>query len=436
MRLRPDRPFNPASFPVYYGWILLPIAVMGVLMSMPGQTAGFSAFTESILAFTGFTRTQLSLYYMIGTISSGFILPLMGKLLDRWGSRNMIIFASVMLGITLFWLSWMDRIASLFPMVSSGVTYTILMVIGIFCLRFFGQGLLPMSSNTMVGKWFDRKRGRAVAIMGVVNTLAFSATPAVMAALVSALAWNGAWRLLAGITGIGMALIGWAFFRDTPEACGLQVDGETLEHLDGENKKAEITGATVSDAIRFRTFWAIMLVLGTGSLVITGITFHIQAIGVQAGMTLQKAVAIFIPVSFIAIPVSFISAMLTERIHVRILVSLMAFSQLLAYLSISMLHTSYGYILTIIGLGFSNGLTGTIQTAVVAKIFGRKYLGSINGVVISVMVIGSAIGPVFISAVNDIVGSLRTGVTIMGILPVISLILSYKMPEHIDHASA
>ena len=49
MKLKPDSPFDPKSFSVYYGWILLPVAVVGVLMSMPGQTAGFSAFTEPLL---------------------------------------------------------------------------------------------------------------------------------------------------------------------------------------------------------------------------------------------------------------------------------------------------------------------------------------------------------------------------------------------------
>ncbi len=428
MKLRVDRPVNPASFSFYYGWFLVPIAVFAVLMSTPGQTAGFSAFTESILSFTGFTRTQLSLYYMIGTILSGFIMPVMGGFLDRWGSRKMIIFASIMLGFSLWWLSYMDKIVSFFPGIPTGVSYTVLMILGIFSLRFFGQGLLPMTANTMVGKWFDQKRGRAIAIMGVINTMVFSATPAIMAALVLRLEWNGTWRLLAVIVGLGMTLLGWAFFRDTPEACGLSVDGIDEGHHEFKGNQV-VTGASVKEAITYRSFWAILLVLGTASLVNTGMTFHIQALGFEVGMTVQKAVAIFIPISFIAVPMSFFSAILTEKIHVRILVALMAFSQLVGYCSIFFLNTPLGYFITIVALGVGNGLFGTILTAVVPKIFGRKHLGSINGIVSSVTVIASALGPIFLSGMNDILGSLRIGVTIMSILPVITLILSYKMPE-------
>jgi MFS transporter, OFA family, oxalate/formate antiporter len=430
MKLRPDKPFDPGSFKIYYGWILIPFAVIGVLMSMPGQTAGFSAFTESILKFTGFTRTRLSFLYMIGTISSGFLIPVMGTVLDNWGSRKMMIFASVLLGISLLWLSFIDRIVLAITVVSSPVVYTVLMVLGIFCLRFFGQGLLPMASNTMVAKWFDRKRGRAIAFMGVINAVAFSATPVVMAAVVYKLSWNGAWRLLALVCGIGMTLIAWLFFRDTPESCGLEVDGEKTVHELGDSASSdEVTGVTRGRAIRSRSFWAIALVMSSSSLVLTGLTFHIQEIGVQAGLTVSKAVAIFIPVSFIAIPVSFTSAILTEKIHVRILVTIMAVGQLIAFCAIFYLNTELGYLITIIALGLVNGLFGTVYTAVTPKIFGRRHLGSITGILSSAMIIASALGPIFLSMVNDIVGSLRLGITIMSILPLITIFLSIRMPE-------
>ena len=113
MKMSPFKPINPQSFRIYYGWILLPMAVLGVLMSIPGQTAGFSAFTEPLLEISHFSRTLLSFLYLIGTITSGFLLPLMGILLDRWGSRKMMMLASLMLGISLFWLSYLDKIAAI-----------------------------------------------------------------------------------------------------------------------------------------------------------------------------------------------------------------------------------------------------------------------------------------------------------------------------------
>jgi MFS transporter, OFA family, oxalate/formate antiporter len=445
MKLSPFRPINPKSFRIYYGWVLLPMAILGVLLSMPGQTAGFSAFTEPLLEISNFSRTLLSLLYLIGTIVSGFLLPLMGVLIDRWGSRKMMMFASVMLGFSLFWLSYIDKIAALFPS-QPILIYLILITFGIFSLRFFGQGLLPITANTMVGKWFDKKRGRAFAFMGVFNSIAFSAAPAVLAAFVVRFEWNGAWRILSIAVGLGLGLVSWVFYRNTPEECGLAVDG--LSSPSGNEKKTEeikvldesykvdklkdVFGLTRRQAVRTRSFWAIVLALSTTAIVGTGLTFHIQAFGMQAGLSLAKAVAIFIPVSFIAVPISFLASILTERVHARWFVFLMALTQLVAYIAIFFLHTTIGYILTIIFLGVSNGLMGPIQSAVIPKIFGRHYLGSLNGLITSIMVIMSALGPMFLSTVNDITGSLRLGVTLLSVLPVITLILSFKMPEKFD----
>jgi sugar phosphate permease len=415
------------------------LAIIGILMSMPGQTAGFSAFTEPLIRITGFSRTQLSTYYLVGTVASGFLLPLMGSLLDSWGARKMMMFSSLMLGLSLLWLSYLDIIVERISWISSGLLYSVLLIFGIFSLRFFGQGLLTMTSNTMIGKWFDTKRGRAMALLGVANSFAFSVTPAVMAAVVGALAWNGAWKLLAAIVGIGMTILAFLFFRDTPESCQLPVDGVDVETATHEQRERIRTGAlyglTRHQALRTRSFWALVISLATQSLVNTGLTFHIQEIGEQAGLPLAQAVAIFIPVSFIAVPLSFLAALMTERVHAKYYVYLFSSSQLLAYISVGFLSTTVGYMLTILGLGISGGLMGPMQTAVMPKVFGRKHLGSISGTMTSVLVIGSAIGPVFLSLVNDLVGSLSTGVNILGVLPVTALILAFGMQERFDHLS-
>ena len=44
-----DLPFKPASFPFYYGWLILIVSTIGLVMSAPGQTIGVSVFTESLL---------------------------------------------------------------------------------------------------------------------------------------------------------------------------------------------------------------------------------------------------------------------------------------------------------------------------------------------------------------------------------------------------
>ncbi|MEN8446946.1 MAG: MFS transporter, partial [Cyanobacteria bacterium J06555_13] len=91
---RPDFPFSPAKFPIFYGWVILLTSVLGVLASVPGQTIGVSVFTDHLIEATGLSRLQLANTYLVGTLTSGCLLPLGGKMLDRLGARRVIVLAA------------------------------------------------------------------------------------------------------------------------------------------------------------------------------------------------------------------------------------------------------------------------------------------------------------------------------------------------------
>ncbi len=59
-------------FPFYYGWIILVVASIGVLASIPGQTMGVSVFTDYYISNLSISRVELSTAYMIGTLISSY----------------------------------------------------------------------------------------------------------------------------------------------------------------------------------------------------------------------------------------------------------------------------------------------------------------------------------------------------------------------------
>ena len=111
--LHPEYPFAPKNFPFFYGWIILIVCTIGVIMSIPGQTIGVSVFTDHLIAATGLSRLELSNAYFIGTLTSGLLLPYGGVLLDRFGARITVVCASIFLGLTLLYLSFSDRLATI-----------------------------------------------------------------------------------------------------------------------------------------------------------------------------------------------------------------------------------------------------------------------------------------------------------------------------------
>ena len=103
--MAPNFPWEPRRFPIFYGWVIVFGATVGTLFTIPGQTMGFSVFTDILMKELGLSRVALSLAYCIGTVASGLMLPWMGRLLDRWGDRQMTVVATAATGAVLFYLS-------------------------------------------------------------------------------------------------------------------------------------------------------------------------------------------------------------------------------------------------------------------------------------------------------------------------------------------
>ena len=94
------RPFDPRRVPFYYGWVVLVAGTIGIIASVPGQTAGVSVFTDDLTSTTGLTRLQLAIAYLIGTGASGLLLGIGGRMIDRYGSRVVAFAATIGLACT------------------------------------------------------------------------------------------------------------------------------------------------------------------------------------------------------------------------------------------------------------------------------------------------------------------------------------------------
>ena len=47
--MAPNFPWEPHRFPFFYGWIIVLGATVGTLFTIPGQTMGFSVFTDILM---------------------------------------------------------------------------------------------------------------------------------------------------------------------------------------------------------------------------------------------------------------------------------------------------------------------------------------------------------------------------------------------------
>ena len=423
MPRRPKFPFDPARFPFFYGWWILGVATLGVVASIPGQTVGVSVFNDSLIEATGLSRLSVANAYLGGTVVSGLLLPWGGTLLDRLGARRTAFGACVGLALTLVALSNVDRLAGAG---ASWVVYFVLLAGLFFCLRFCGQGMLTMTSRTMLGRWFERRRGIAAGVSGLFAGYSFGIAPQVLNVWIEAESWRTAWQQMALIVGLGMGTIVFLFFRDDPESCGLRMDGRQAPK-DTDAPDPVEANMTRPEAMKTLAFWVVTLALAFQALIITGFTFHIVDLGAKVGLTRHEAVAVFFPIAIISTATGLIGGYLADRLRVRTLVLVMMSAQALGIVSaVTLQQNDPGLIL---GLGVSGGLFGPLATVAFPRFFGRLHLGAIAGAEMMFVVVGSAIGPSLFASSERQYGDYGPALWISLAMPVIASVAAMMLRE-------
>lgn len=433
----PRVPFNPQKTPFFYGWIILIVSTIGIIMSVPGQTTGVGVFTDFLIDVLDLTRSQLSMAYMFGTITSGLILPASGRLFDRVGARVMIVCACCILSFTLLGLSACDWVIAVLQVQGEGYFSTIarflLIFAGFFLLRFSGQGLIAMTSRAMLGKWFNRKRGMVSGISSVAASVFFAGAPVMLNEFISLFDWRGAWLFLACMS-FGMAVLGWLTFRDNPEECGLWMDGDATNPeipQDGDDNFIIHKEFTLQEARRTFTFWVFNLGLSSFALIVTAITFHVSSIGAESNLSRQESFMLFLPMAVISVLMNFVFLACGDWIKLKYFLAFNMFWMAVGTFGVISFEETFSYWLVIVGFGISSGIFAPMVTLLWPKFYGRTHLGEISGFNMSCMVIASALGPFIFAQSHDWFGSYDAGVYFCMLIPATLCVLSFftKNPQ-------
>jgi len=398
-------PFPPGRWPFFYGWVILAVGTIGFICSVPGQTIGVSAFTRPLMEALGLESTTTSLAYMVGTLISASLLTGAGRFYDRFGARVTAMAAGAGLGAVLLYMSEVDNIAlqasRLFSSAPGQIPPFAVLVVGFFLLRYFGQGVLTMTSSNMIMKWFQAYRGLASGIMNVFVPVGFSLAPQLFSAMRDNVGWSRTWMITALVMGVGFTLFAGIFYRDNPEDCGLDQDGKPPPAKERQEKAGREMDFTLSQARRTYPFWAFNLALAVNALYVTAMTFHIESIFAQVGRTESEAFGIFFPISLGAVILGLVGGWISDRTKLKYLLLAMTTGMLLSMTGLLLLNHNPGYGMIVVGNALSQAMFGLLLAITWPHFYGRENLGAITGFQRSWTVSFSALGPYLFSLSFD-----------------------------------
>lgn len=409
-----------AKTPFFYGWVIMAVGTLGLIMTSPGQTYTESIFIEYLIEDLNLSRSLISSLYSFGTLVGGFSLPLWGKQIDRKGSRLMITVISVLFGFSLIYMGFIQN--------------AFMIGFGFILIRMLGQGSLGLVSQTAINQWWSRKRGMIMGISGLLMSLIGMGTyPNLVHTLIASVDWRKTYIILGFSLLLLMAPLGYLFMRNKPEDYGLNPDGENFQDLDLDNPNAQKVRVqenwTLKEALNTFPFWILGASLSLFTLLITGITFHLVSIFQTQGLDAATAAWVFLPLSITGALANFLVGYLSDHLPLRYL---LAFGLILLGASLVLMQKLQGNNSALafgIVLGSANGFIRTISTVGWPTFFGREHLGSIFGFTSALGIIGAALGPLPFGFAFDLIGSYQPVLIFFSGICLILALLSLKIKK-------
>ncbi|MEO1491757.1 MAG: MFS transporter [Pseudomonadota bacterium] len=389
---------------VFFGWVMVAAAGLGIFVSGPGQSHTFSVFVGPISAELGISNTEIASAYAVATVAAAFLLPLMGKQVDRLGPRRALIYISFGLGL-----------ACLFFGAAANFLW---LVIGFGLLRFLGQGSMMLGSANLVAHWFTAKRGIAMSLMALGFGLSMAVHPKLGHWLIEIMGWREAWVVLGLTTWLLMLPVLVLIVHDKPEDLGLRPDN-AAPVAETANDTPVLSGPTKAEALRHSSFFILCACWFAFSSLVTTLHYHQFNILTGQGIDADWATNAF-TISAIAMVCAMpLVGRACDKIRTRIVLAIGLCVQAGSLIAVTQVTSTPSLIAYAVIFGLNNAFTMTLFGYLWPRYFGRKHLGQIQGTGQMVAVIGASLGPLPVSYAFDVLGDPRMTLMALAAFPVL-----------------
>ena len=377
---------------VFYGWYLVGLSSFMLMLMSTTVFQGVGTFFVALERAFGWNRTTLSGAFALARAEGALLGPLEGFLVDRLGTRRMVIVGYLVMGLGFIFYSqiqtvWHFYVAYIAISLGSGVGGWIAFV-------------------TLINNWFSRRRALAMSI--AVSGIQLGGF------LVPLMAWgieSHGFRMTA--LGIGIVLIVVAvpasrFIRNLPEDVGSLPDGAPIRRTAGasgsstQSDSGDVPDMTPRQALKTVAFWVIAVARLTSVVSIVSLSVHLVPKLTDSGISLITANFVVTLYTFVAFLTGFLAGYLADRSSKVIVLFVCMLLQALAMGILTFTDTLPMAVVFAVLWGAGFGGRVPLLTAIVGDYFGRRHFGSILGMNMVPSNIAMIFAPLFAGFMFDL----------------------------------
>lgn len=331
-------------------------------------------------------------------------LPLIGRLLDRYGVAPVAFCSTLCFAACLFGLSLMSGAIVQFYALTLAMTV-------------LGAATGPISYTRVVAAYFFKARGLALSLALVGSPVVSALIPIVVSGDIAANGWRHAYRMVSLITLVGGGIA--AFLIGGARSSKALPD------------RRRLTGVSLRQALRMPAFWLLCASLLSFSVAGFGFDSQLQSIGVEKGLSPARASLMISLLSLSVIPSRLVVGWALDVVDPRLAGGAAFVLAAVGALVVSFSpHGSLAALsLGVLLIGTSFGAEFDLMSYFCAHCFGLKNYASIYGVIMSFFYIGFAAGGIAYGEVHDRTGSYLIALLASAVLLLLASVLLLPLPR-------
>lgn len=380
-----------SSAPPRTAWLIL----IGGFLAFTLSASLMHAYTVFLLAFIEafrWTRAESSIAYAVGQMVGGATSPIVGGMVDRLGTRKMVMLGGVLLLAGLLGSAYAT---SLWQVV---LLYGVVMTFGASCI-----GLVVFVP--LLSRIFTARRGLAISVLQSANGFGRAVSAPTAQAMVEGLGWRQAYLAQAGLLAVLLVPLLPLFPKSDSQAQGPAPAPDAAAAAAPPPRDW-----TLAQAIRTRHFWLLFLVYALTSIGSFLVSLHQLAFAVDKGFDPLYAATVLGMGAFLALPGVIVTGTISDYIG-RELAAILAYAISIVGVACALLVKDANSIAllwmhaTLFGITW--GARGPAITAKTADLFSGRRLGTILGVITIGSGLGAAIGSWGAGFLHDLTGTYR-----------------------------
>jgi len=389
----------------YYGWRVVLAACFGVMAGFGSLFVyTFAVFVKPLSAQFGWNREAVSLGFGLAAVTLGVVSPLLGRWIDRFGPRRIILPCMTVYCVAIISLAFLRSQLWQF--------YVTCILLGLV-----GNGAAHLAFSRSISSWFQRRLGTALAFVMVGAGLGALILPVIAQAIISRSGWRAAYFSLGCLALLLGLPLSWRYIFER---------GETRR----ETAPVSHSGQTWQQGLRSFAFWIIVAILFVSSISMNGAITQLSALLTDRGITPGDAALCVSMIGGSSVLGRIGVGWLLDRFfgaRVALVVNLITAAGIFLLAHASSFPAGC---LAAALIGIGAGGEAAITPYLLTRYFGLRSFSTLYGLTWTFYAAAGAIGPVILGRAFDLTGSYTSLLVALAAALALAAAMNLLLPKY------